>query len=147
MQNQFIHTIYQSFGASIERYSAGRQHRNIMTQQDLPDSNYLLPYNEAEIRRLRLQHDLIQSYMGGLILAPINFEQKGLKILDSGTFDGESCHRNTQLKPEAEYFAHSRHSQAFGLPRHPSWLLSRSSSVRTFLRRCSHHPARGRPAT
>ncbi|KAL3296522.1 methyltransferase GliN [Colletotrichum asianum] len=59
-----------------------------MTQQDLPDSNYLLPYNEAEIRRLRLQHDLIQFYMGGLILAPINFEQKGLKILDSGTFDG-----------------------------------------------------------
>ncbi|KAI8302914.1 N-methyltransferase [Colletotrichum sp. SAR11_59] len=34
------------------------------------------------------QHDLIQSYMGGLILAPINFEQKRLKILDSGTFDG-----------------------------------------------------------
>ncbi|CAI0645812.1 unnamed protein product [Colletotrichum noveboracense] len=59
-----------------------------MTQQHLPDSNYLLPYNEAEIRRLRLQHDLIQSYMGGLILAPINFEQRGLKILDSGTFDG-----------------------------------------------------------
>ncbi|KAF4807287.1 N-methyltransferase gliN [Colletotrichum siamense] len=59
-----------------------------MTQQDPPDSNYLLPYNEAEIKRLRLQHDLIQPYMGGLIPAPINLKQKGLKILESGTFDG-----------------------------------------------------------
>ena len=61
-----------------------------MAEQNLPDSNYLLPYNELEIRRLRLQHGLLETHMGSLILAPINREQRGLKILDSGTFDGAS---------------------------------------------------------
>lgn len=43
--------------------------------------------------------------MGGLIPAPINLKQKGLKILESGTFDGASWHRNTQLKRDAKDFA------------------------------------------
>jgi len=60
-----------------------------MGSQDNSDSNYLLPYNEAEIKRLHLQHDLLLSYMGSLILAPIDTKQAGLKILDSATFDGK----------------------------------------------------------
>ncbi|RDW70936.1 hypothetical protein BP6252_07499 [Coleophoma cylindrospora] len=59
-----------------------------MGEQEQPESNYLLPYNDLETRRLRLQHDLIKSYMGTLVLAPIDLEMKGLKVLDSGTFDG-----------------------------------------------------------
>ncbi|EHK22003.1 uncharacterized protein TRIVIDRAFT_91355 [Trichoderma virens Gv29-8] len=59
-----------------------------MADEQLPDSNYLLPYDDGEVKRLHLQHDLLETYMGSLILAPINREQKGLKILDSATFDG-----------------------------------------------------------
>jgi gliotoxin biosynthesis N-methyltransferase len=59
-----------------------------MAKDELPESNYLLDYDDTEKRRLTEQHDLIKSYMGQLILAPIDVERPGLKILDSGTFDG-----------------------------------------------------------
>jgi hypothetical protein len=59
-----------------------------MSKDDLPESNYLLDYDDSEKRRLQEQHELIKSYMGQLILAPVDLTQPGLKVLDSGTFDG-----------------------------------------------------------
>nr|Q6Q870.2 RecName: Full=N-methyltransferase sirN; AltName: Full=Sirodesmin biosynthesis protein N [Plenodomus lingam] len=56
--------------------------------KDLPESNYLLDYDDTEKRRLREQHDLIKAYTGKLILAPLDLTKPNLKILDSGTFDG-----------------------------------------------------------
>nr|AAT01502.1 SirN [Plenodomus lingam] len=55
--------------------------------KDLPESNYLLDYDDTEKRRLREQHDLIKAYTGKLILAPLDLTKPNLKILDSGTFD------------------------------------------------------------
>ncbi|RHZ44676.1 N-methyltransferase gliN [Aspergillus thermomutatus] len=56
----------------------------------LPDSKngYLLNYEDQEQRRMHLQHDLIKSYMGQLILAPLPVEKPHLRVLDSGTFNG-----------------------------------------------------------
>ena len=45
---------------------------------------------EHEIERLTAQHDTIKMAMGQLVLPPIDFTKPGLKILDSGTADGES---------------------------------------------------------
>jgi hypothetical protein len=57
---------------------------------NIPDSEngYLLNYQDQEKSRMQMQHDLIKAYMGKLILAPIPFDQPNLRILDSGTFDG-----------------------------------------------------------
>lgn len=58
----------------------------------LPDSEngYLLNYEDQEKRRMNMQHDLIKTYMGKLILAPLPFDQPNLRVLDSGTFNGKS---------------------------------------------------------
>lgn len=37
---------------------------------------------------MNMQHDLIKTYMGKLILAPLPFDQPNLRVLDSGTFNG-----------------------------------------------------------
>lgn len=39
---------------------------------------------------MNMQHDLIKTYMGKLILAPLPFDQPNLRVLDSGTFNGKS---------------------------------------------------------
>ncbi|KAF4247786.1 hypothetical protein CNMCM8980_007009 [Aspergillus fumigatiaffinis] len=59
----------------------------------LPDSEngYLLNYEDQEKRRMNMQHDLIKTYMGKLILAPLPFNQPNLRVLDSGTFNGKSA--------------------------------------------------------
>lgn len=62
------------------------------TMTVLPDSEngYLLNYEEQEKRRMNMQHDLIKTYMGKLILAPLPFDKPNLRVLDSGTFNGKS---------------------------------------------------------
>lgn len=61
-----------------------------MSTPAVSENTHLFNYAEYERERLHVQHDLIQAYMGKLILAPVDVEKLGLKILDSGTFDGES---------------------------------------------------------
>ncbi|KAK5636074.1 hypothetical protein RRF57_011786 [Xylaria bambusicola] len=53
------------------------------------EPQYLLPEPEKEIARLTEQDAVITHMMGNKrVLAPIDFNQKGLTILDSGTADG-----------------------------------------------------------
>ncbi|KAL7814999.1 S-adenosyl-L-methionine-dependent methyltransferase [Trichoderma aethiopicum] len=49
---------------------------------------YILPNNRQEIERMKNQHEWIKAAFGGLIKAPIDFEAKNLKILDSAAADG-----------------------------------------------------------
>lgn len=49
---------------------------------------YMLKKSPGELSRLSDLHDLTKATMGGLVLAPIDFSQRGLRILDSGTADG-----------------------------------------------------------
>jgi hypothetical protein len=51
---------------------------------------YMLDENPGELSRLSDLHDLTKATMGGLVLAPVDFSQPGLRILDSGTADGLS---------------------------------------------------------
>lgn len=50
--------------------------------------SYMLPNSQKEIERMRNQHEWIKGSFGGLIKAPIDFEKKDQKILDSATADG-----------------------------------------------------------
>jgi hypothetical protein len=53
--------------------------------------NYPMGNNDAEIQRLRAQHEWLKAGMDGqLIFAPIDRSQENLRILDSGTADGMS---------------------------------------------------------
>ncbi|OTA04146.1 hypothetical protein A9Z42_0047230 [Trichoderma parareesei] len=49
---------------------------------------YILPNNRQEIERMKNQHEWIKGSFGGLIKAPIDFEAKNQKILDSAAADG-----------------------------------------------------------
>nr|QSQ85917.1 methyltransferase [Preussia typharum] len=49
---------------------------------------YMLPHNRKEIERMRTQHEWIKGSFEGLIKAPIDYEKKNQKILDSATADG-----------------------------------------------------------
>lgn len=52
--------------------------------------NYFLEGSD-EVKRLEQQHPVIKASMGGrLILAPIDFGRKDMRILDSGTSDGKT---------------------------------------------------------
>ncbi|KAF2280364.1 S-adenosyl-L-methionine-dependent methyltransferase [Westerdykella ornata] len=49
---------------------------------------YMLPHNRKEIERMKIQHEWIKGSFGGLIKAPIDYNKKKQKILDSATADG-----------------------------------------------------------
>ncbi|KAF2092844.1 hypothetical protein NA57DRAFT_69591 [Rhizodiscina lignyota] len=48
----------------------------------------MLPHNRKEIDRMKNQHEWIKCSFGGLIKAPIDYEKKKQKILDSAAADG-----------------------------------------------------------
>lgn len=50
---------------------------------------YMLPHNQKEIERMRNQHEWIKGSFDGLVKAPIDFEKKHQRILDSATADGD----------------------------------------------------------
>jgi hypothetical protein len=50
---------------------------------------YILANDNAEIVRMTHQHEWMKGSAGGLIKAPINLSQRGLKVLDSATADGK----------------------------------------------------------
>ena len=53
------------------------------------NDTYKAPRNNHEYDRLRIQHDMIRTAMGGkLVMAPIHFQKLDLRILDSATADG-----------------------------------------------------------
>jgi len=49
---------------------------------------YMLPHNRKEIERMKIQHEWIKGSFGGLIKAPIDYNKKNQKIIDSATADG-----------------------------------------------------------
>lgn len=51
---------------------------------------YMLPHSQREIERMKNQHEWVKAAFGGLIKAPVDYEQKNQSILDSATADGES---------------------------------------------------------
>lgn len=44
--------------------------------------------NSDESTRLQNQHEVLKDEMGGLVLAPVDLVASSLRILDSGTADG-----------------------------------------------------------
>jgi len=53
---------------------------------------YILAEDTEELTRLTDQHMLITDHLDGkLVLAPMDLEQDGLRILDSATADGKSA--------------------------------------------------------
>lgn len=48
---------------------------------------------------MNMQHDLIKTYMGKLILAPLPFEKPNLRVLDSGTFNGSQSSLLCSYRP------------------------------------------------
>ncbi|TFB01718.1 hypothetical protein CCMA1212_006259 [Trichoderma ghanense] len=64
---------------------------------------YILPNNRQEIERMKNQHEWIKGSFGGLIKAPIDFETKNQKILDSAAADGTwLCDVSSLFPPETE---------------------------------------------
>lgn len=53
---------------------------------------YMLPNNRQEIERMKNQHEWIKGSFSGLIKAPIDYERKHQKILDSAAADGNLHH-------------------------------------------------------
>lgn len=52
---------------------------------------YFLSQNPTEVERLGFQHEVIKAHVGGrLVLAPMDLAQRGLRVFDSATADGES---------------------------------------------------------
>ena len=58
-----------------------------MAAQGTP-MNYGFGPDEEEIQRLTIQHECFKTAYFPLVLAPIDLNQPGLKILDSATADG-----------------------------------------------------------
>jgi len=50
---------------------------------------YMLPNNRQELERMKSQHEWIKGSFGGLIKAPIDYDKKHQRILDSAAADGE----------------------------------------------------------
>ncbi|KAH6603988.1 hypothetical protein Trco_007434 [Trichoderma cornu-damae] len=64
---------------------------------------YILPHSRSEIERMKNQHEWLKCAFGGLIKAPIDYESKNQKILDSGASDGTwLCDVSTFLPAETE---------------------------------------------
>lgn len=60
-------------------------------QAEEKSSSYFLPVNSLEAERLMSQHlVLIDALDGRIVLAPVDLNKPGLKVLDSGTADGMS---------------------------------------------------------
>jgi hypothetical protein len=51
---------------------------------------YIMGTNDLELHRISMQHAILKDYMGTLTLAPVDFTQPGLKILDVCTANGSS---------------------------------------------------------
>ncbi|PTU17402.1 hypothetical protein P175DRAFT_0445944 [Aspergillus ochraceoroseus IBT 24754] len=52
------------------------------------DQRYFLPRNVEEAERMRNQHEWVKACAGGLVLAPIDLNRRGLRVLDAATADG-----------------------------------------------------------
>ena len=51
-------------------------------------SRYFLPRNLEEAERMQNQHEWLKGGANGLILAPIDLNRSGLRVLDAATADG-----------------------------------------------------------
>jgi hypothetical protein len=61
--------------------------------EKVEDEKYFMEKNAteaAEVERLSYQHEVIKSFMGSLVLAPVDLTIPGLRILDSATADGNT---------------------------------------------------------
>ncbi|KAJ5693881.1 hypothetical protein N7536_004293 [Penicillium majusculum] len=49
---------------------------------------YFLPRNVEEAERMQNQHEWLKGGADGLVLAPIDLQRRGMRVLDSATADG-----------------------------------------------------------
>lgn len=64
------------------------EHKDV---KKVEDEKYFMEKNAkeaAEVERLSYQHEVIKSFMGSLVIAPVDLTIPGLRILDSATADG-----------------------------------------------------------
>ncbi|RYP29374.1 hypothetical protein DL767_006760 [Monosporascus sp. MG133] len=89
---------------------------------------YMLPNNRQEIERMKNQHEWIKGSFGGLIKAPIDYEKKHQKVLDSATADGTWLSDvRTLFPPETELVGFDIASELYP----PSELLPTNVSLLT----------------
>lgn len=50
---------------------------------------YFLPRNVEEAERMQNQHEWLKGGADGLVLAPIDLQRRGMRVLDSATADGK----------------------------------------------------------
>jgi len=72
---------------SITRMTEELPHGNNRRFEDAIKA-YMLPNNRQELERMKSQHEWIKGSFGGLIKAPIDYEKKHQRILDSAAADG-----------------------------------------------------------
>ncbi|KAL7929953.1 S-adenosyl-L-methionine-dependent methyltransferase [Trichoderma chlorosporum] len=73
------------------------------TSADAARKTYILPNNRQEIERMKNQHEWMKGSFGGLIKAPVDYQRKNQRILDSATADGTwLCDVSTLFPPETE---------------------------------------------
>ncbi|KAL6862024.1 S-adenosyl-L-methionine-dependent methyltransferase [Trichoderma novae-zelandiae] len=78
---------------------------------------YILPNNQQEVERMRNQHEWIKGSFAGLIKAPIDFEAKNQKILDSAAADGTwLCDVSSLFPPETEFIGFDIASELYPPP-------------------------------
>lgn len=53
------------------------------------ETHYFLDGNAEELERLRLGQLVIKNHMENLVLAPVDFQKPGLRVLDSATADSK----------------------------------------------------------
>lgn len=66
--------------------------------EDAARKAYILPHNRQEIERMKNQHEWIKDSFGGLIKAPVDYERKNQKILDSATADGTKFYQSSMSR-------------------------------------------------
>ncbi|RFU32824.1 hypothetical protein B7463_g3513, partial [Scytalidium lignicola] len=67
-------------------------------------SRYFLPRNVEEAERMQNQHEWLKGCANGLVLAPINLERRGMRVLDSATADGYWIQDAKSIFPEDTEF-------------------------------------------
>ncbi|KAI9149061.1 N-methyltransferase verN [Paramyrothecium foliicola] len=112
-----VRIIYQVFlkMATTTAVTAEPQSVPIATEhkEDL-EERYVLPRSNAEAERMQNQHHWLKGGAGGLVLAPIDTQRKGLRVLDSATADGYWVHDvRPEFAPGTEFFGFDSDPEGF----------------------------------
>jgi hypothetical protein len=89
-----IHPLYTSTIDQIPTSNMSTTTVNVQSQTELIrdlKKRYILPHTRQEIERMQNQHEWVKACAKGLVKAPLDFERRDLRVLDSATADGELC--------------------------------------------------------